>query len=289
MVANSLTAIPVLTAMARKSARSLMPSRPTICAPMKPQRARLGEAARPGPPCTPAAVDPLGHADHVRDAERRGQRSLNEMPPIIQSPAIIPQGTLDRLVPALAARRVGPRDLALGVGVAAGQALDGDLGHAVGISGAVARGPDVRRRGVHPLVHLDHTAGRAGPIPALAAAMAALASSSRYDGQVTRDVSVGGLHRAHRARPWWKPVSVVLKCSLAPFSCQESCTGAMMSGSVATGSAPGARVDQVRLDAAMTQRGDHLQAEREASTTTADFTPSRPLFHFIARGMFLTK
>jgi len=34
-----------------------------------------------------------------------------------------------------------------------------------------------------------------------------------------------------------KPVSVVLKCSLAPFSCQESCTGAMMSGSVATDSA----------------------------------------------------
>ena len=36
-----------------------------------------------------------------------------------------------------------------------------------------------------------------------------------------------------------KPVSVVLKCSLAPFSSQESCTGAMMSGSVATDSAHG--------------------------------------------------
>ena len=34
MVANSLMVIPVLTAMARKSARSLMPSRPTICAPI---------------------------------------------------------------------------------------------------------------------------------------------------------------------------------------------------------------------------------------------------------------
>ena len=84
------------------------------------------------------------------------------------------------------------------------------------------------------------------------------------------------------------PLSVVLKWSLAPFSCQDSCTGAMMSGSVAADSAHAPSsircVSMPRWHSAVTiSRPSGL-----ASTTTAERTPSRTLSHSIARRMFLT-
>jgi len=94
----------------------------------EPQRARLGQQLDPDllhPRVVAGSRDPLGHAHHVRDAERRGQRLTERDTADHPVPGHHPPRHADRLVPALAARRIGARDLALGVGVAARQALDG--------------------------------------------------------------------------------------------------------------------------------------------------------------------
>ena len=145
--------------------------------------------------------------------------------------------------------------------MAAGQALDRDLGHAVRDLDAVARGPDVRGRGVHPLVH-DDAAGRAD-----------------------LDPGRGGQRRCWlpswcRRRPGRTGCPRRRSAPRAPCPCAgeagqrgvEVQRGALFPPGVlhrrddvrvgGHGQRPGARVDQVRLDAAMTQRGDHLQAQR---------------------------
>src|SRR6266704_4725053 len=126
--------------------------------------------------------------------------------------------------------------------------------------GAVARGPDVRGRGVHPLVH-DDAAGRAGPYPGGRGHGGVGFLLGADDGQVARDVAVGGLHRAHRAgagEAGQRGVEVQ-RGALFPPRVLHRGDDVRVGGHRQR---PGARVHQVRLDAAVAQRGDHLQAQR---------------------------
>ena len=106
--------------------------------------------------------DPLGHAQDERDAEGGGQRLAERHPADHPLAGDHAPGDVDRLVGPLAAGGVGAGHLALGVGVAAGEALDRDVADGVGQLGAVAGGVHAGPGGGHVLVD-DDPAGRSDP------------------------------------------------------------------------------------------------------------------------------
>src|SRR5262249_6117226 len=134
IVARAPLGVLGLTAQARKTPPPFMPPPPPILGPTRgrePSPARTIHPRIPTPGVIARAGDSLGDADHVRYAQRGRERLAEGHTTDHPVAGHHPPGHADRLVPALAAGRVRPSDLSLGVGVTAGKALDRNVGHAV--------------------------------------------------------------------------------------------------------------------------------------------------------------
>src|SRR5829696_883597 len=203
--------------------------------------------------------NPLSGPDHVRNSERGGGRLTEGCAPDDPLPGCGTPRYVDRAVGSLTTAGVDAGRFALGVGVATRQALQRYAAQPVRNLGAVAGREDARHRRCHPLVD-DDAAGRSSLETGSDAECCVRLLVGADHSQVGLDLAIGGLYRGQL------PVTDerLEFCVKDPATTELAPRLLHRGHDVRVGHLrhrPRARVHQMRLDASVSERCDHLDTE----------------------------